>query len=131
MPRKKSSQLTEAELRLMEVLWAKGPSTVSEVQEGIGGDAALAYSSVITTLRILETKGFVQHQKDGRAFTYEPLVLRSDARRSAVSQLLRRFFEGSPELLMTSLFEDRHIGAKELRRLQKLVEEAGRKERKS
>jgi predicted transcriptional regulator len=115
----------------MEVLWEKGPCTVSEVQQGVGGESALAYSSVITTLRILETKGFVQHQKDGRAFTYEPLVGRGDARRSAVSQLLGRFFEGSPELLMTSLFEDQKIGAKELRRLQKLVDEAGGRKRQS
>jgi predicted transcriptional regulator len=114
----------------MEVLWDKGPSTVSEVQEGIGGEPALAYSSVITTLRILETKGYLRHQKDGRAFTYEPLVGRGEARKNAVTQLLRRFFEGSPELLMASLFEDQKVGAKELRRLQKLVEEAGRKERK-
>ena len=130
MPRKKSPQLTDAELRLMEVLWAKGPATVSTVQEGVAGESPLAYSSVITTLRILETKGYVRHKKDGRAFTYEPLVGRGEARRSALSQVLRRFFEGSPELLMASLFEDQKMGAKELRRLQKLVENAGREERK-
>lgn len=128
MARKKSPQLTDAELRLMEVLWKKGPSTVAEVQEGVAGEPALAYSSVITTLRILETKGYVRHSKDGRAFTYEPLVGRGEARQNAVTQLVRRFFEGSPELLMASLLEDRKTDARELRRLKKLVEDAGGKE---
>ena len=127
MPRTKSPSLTDAELRLMQVLWDKGPSTVAEVQEGIAGEPALAYSSVITTLRILETKGYARHSKDGRAFTYEALVGRGQAQQSAVAQLVKRFFQGSPELLMASLLEDGNVDSKELRRLQKMVEDAGRK----
>ena len=127
MARKKSAHLTEAELRLMEVLWTRGCATVSEVLEGLPAKPALAYSTVITTLRILEDKGYVRHKKDGRAFQYEPLVDRRDARRSALKQLLQRFFEGSPELLMASLFESGEVDAKELQRLRRLVEDAGRK----
>jgi predicted transcriptional regulator len=124
MPRKKTPHLTEAELRLMQVLWTRGASTVAEVLEGLPPKPALAYSSVITTLRILETKGYVRHTKDGRAFQYEPVVQRQDARRSALHQLLHRLFEGSPELLMASLFETGEVDRAEFRRLRKLIEQA-------
>jgi predicted transcriptional regulator len=125
--RKKSSNLTDAELRLMDVLWTKGCATVSEVLGDLPAKPALHYSTVITTLRILETKGYVRHKKDGRAFQYEPLVGRQDARRSALKNVLQRFFEGSPELLMASLFESGEVDAAEFRRLRALIEGAGRK----
>ncbi len=127
MARTKSPQLTEAELRLMQVLWARGPATVTEVLEALPAKPALAYSTVITTLRILETKGYVRHTKDGRAFHYEPVVGRQDARRSALQQLLQRFFDGSPEQLMASLFESGEVDRAEFRRLRKLIDQAERK----
>jgi predicted transcriptional regulator len=123
MARKKSPHFTDAELRLMEVLWNKGSATVSDVLEGLKTKPALAYSTVITTLRILETKGYVNHTKEGRAFTYQPLIGRDEARQSAITHLLQRLFEGSPELLVTSLFEDRKISAAEMKRLRALIEE--------
>jgi predicted transcriptional regulator len=123
LARKKSSSLTDAELRLMEVLWKKGPSTVSDVLACLPAEPPLAYSTVITTLRILETKGWVRHKKDGRAFTFEPLIGRHEARRSALTHLLQRFYEGSPERLMASLFEDRKMDAREFERLRKLIGE--------
>ena len=110
MARKKSPHLTDAELRLMDVLWDKGESTVSDVADALPQNPALAYSTVLTTLRILENKGFVRHTKDGRAFVYHPLVGREQARESAVTHLVRRFFEDSPELLMLNLVEGRKIG---------------------
>jgi predicted transcriptional regulator len=106
----------------MEVLWEKGPATVSDVVEGLPGNVPLAYSTVITTLRILETKGYLKHVKDGRAFVYQPIVGRHQARQSAVTHLVRRFFEGSPERLMLSLLADKKIDRKELSRLRKLIE---------
>jgi predicted transcriptional regulator len=106
----------------MEVLWRKGATTVSDVVDSLPGDVTLAYSTVITTLRILETKGYVRHTKDGRAFLYEPVVGRDQASESAVGHLLRRFFEGSPERLVLSLFKGKKFDAKELRRLRKLIE---------
>jgi predicted transcriptional regulator len=123
MPRQKSTHLTDAELRLMDVLWEKGPSTVSAVLESLPAKPVLAYSTVITTLRILETKGYVRHRKEGRAFLYEPLIERAEARRGAVASLVRRFFDGSPDLLMAHLFEGRKISARELERLRKLIGE--------
>jgi predicted transcriptional regulator len=123
MARRKSENLTDAELRLMDVLWSKGPSTVAAVIESLPARPALAYSTVITTLRILESKGYVRHKKEGRAFLYEPLVERAEARRGAVASLVQRFFEGSPDLLMAHLFEGRKISARELERLRKLIAE--------
>jgi BlaI family transcriptional regulator, penicillinase repressor len=121
--RRTTPQLTDAELRLMEVLWQKGSATVSEVVENLSGAPPLAYSSVITTLRILEKKGHVRHTKDGRAFVYEPAMGRQEAREGAIGHLVRRFFGGSPERLMLSLLENQKIDDKELRRLRRKIAE--------
>ncbi len=123
MARKKSPGLTDAELRLMEVLWEKGAATVSEVVEGLPKKIPLAYSTVLTTLRILEKKGHVRHTKEGRAFVYRPVIGREQARESAVEHLLRRFFGGSPELLVVNLIKERNIDPAELARLRKRIEE--------
>ena len=123
MARKKSSGLTDAELRVMDALWSKGKATVSDVLASLPRDVALAYSTVLTTLRILERKGYLKHHKEGRAFVYRPLVAREQESDQAVTHLLRRFFEGSPELLMLRLVERRKITPEELRRLRKRIAE--------
>ena len=101
----------------MDVLWSKGSATVSEVVEAVSGGAPLHYSTVLTTLRILEKKGYLRHKKEGRAFLYRPVIARDQEREKAVAHLLRRFFDGSAELLMLNLVERRKIGAGELQRL--------------
>jgi len=123
LARKKSQGLTEAELRLMEVLWEKGPATVSAVVEAIPKHAPLAYSSVLTTLRILENKGYLKHRKEGRAFIYSAMVDREEEREKAVTRLLHRFFGGSPEQLMLSLVERRKVDRESLSRLRKRIAE--------
>jgi predicted transcriptional regulator len=123
MARRKSTGLTDAELRLMEVLWRTGPATVNDVAEALPKDPGLAYSTVLTTLRILETKGYLKHSKDGRAFLYEAVVAREQACENAVTHLLRRFFENSPERLVLNLIDAKKISAKELKRLRKRIEE--------
>ncbi len=123
MARTKSSNLTDAELRLMEVVWEKGEATVAEVVAGLPKGAPLAYSTVLTTLRILENKGYLQHAKDGRSFVYRAIVNREHARENALTHLLRRFFEDSPELLMLNLMKGGKIDARELARLRKRIEE--------
>jgi predicted transcriptional regulator len=121
--RKKSPNLTDAELRLMEVLWDKGTATVSGVVESLPTTPAPAYSTVLTTLRILESKGYVRHTKEGRAFVYQPVIGRDQACQSAVAHLLRRFFENSPELLVLNLIGAKKIGAREIARLRKRIDE--------
>lgn len=123
MPPKRSATLTEAELRLMEVLWRRGPSTVQQVLDALPGERLLAYNSVLTTIRILEKKGYVAHAKDGRAYVYAPLVERSDATRSEVRHLVQRLFRDSHELLVLNILEDSGLNADELQRLKQYLKD--------
>ena len=125
MARKKSPNLTEAELRLMDVLWQKGSATVAEVAEELPKQLKLAYNTVLTTMRILEDKGFVRHSKpsEGRAFVYRPVVSREQASRSAVRHLLGRFFGNSAEALVLNLLEDEDLSESERKRIESLLKE--------
>lgn len=123
MARKKSVVLTDAELRLMEVLWKEGSGSVSDILARLPRSLHLAYSTVLTTLRILESKGYVEHKKEGRAFVYRPLIDREQEREKALTHLVRRFFEGSTERLMLNLVDRHKISPEELRRLKKRIEE--------
>lgn len=123
MARMKSSHLTDAELRLMEIVWARGSVTVADVVEAVNAETPLAYSTVLTTLRILENKGYLRHTKDGRAFVYRPVVRRNKAQESAIKHLLKRFFQNSPELLVLNLLERRKISPEQLNRLRKRIGE--------
>jgi predicted transcriptional regulator len=124
MPRQTSPTLTEAELRLMDVLWRRGPSTVGEVVETLPDEPA--YSTVLTTLRILEDKGYLEHTKEGRAFVYRAVVDRQQVRRHALHYVLSRFFGNRREELVLSILNDEEISGAELRRLRKLLEEGDR-----
>jgi len=123
MARKRSAALTDGEVRLMRVLWEKGQATVGEVVGGLKGPRKPAYNTVLTMLRILEHKGYVTHEKEGRAFVYVPLVDRSQARRSALTYLLNRFFDDSPELLVLNLLQHDDLDQDELRRVRELIEQ--------
>lgn len=122
MARRKSPTLTEVELELMDVLWDKGQATVSEIVEALP-EARLAYSSVLTMMRILEQKGYVAHEKEGRAFIYKPLVDRQQAQKTVIGYLLKRFFNNSPELLVVNLLDHEDVGPKEVKRLKQMIEE--------
>ena len=123
MARKKSPTITEAELKLMEVLWSRGESTVGEVVAAFPPKRRPAYSTVLTILRILEQKQYINHHKEGRAFVYAAKVGRKEVRRSALTFLMSRFFDNSPELLMLNILERQKIDPQELQRLKKLIEE--------
>jgi predicted transcriptional regulator len=123
LARRKSETLTAGELPLMQVLWQQGSATVGELAESLAKDKAVAYNTVLTLMRILERKGYVRHTKDGRAFVYHPVVDSGEASRTAVRQLLSRFFNGSPELLVLNLLRDEALDGSELDRLRRLIEE--------
>jgi len=123
MPPRTSPTLTEAELRIMNVLWQKGSASVQQILDGLPKKPVLAYNSVLTTVRILEKKGYVKHVKDGRAFIYLPLVGRKEATRFEIRHLVNRFFENSHELLVMNILEDRSIDDEELQRLRKMLNE--------
>lgn len=120
MPPRQSATLTEAELRIMDVLWRKGSGTVQQVLDWL--PSVLAYNSVLTTIRILEKKGYVEHTKDGRAFIYKPVIGRDEATRSEIRHLLGRFFRNSHEALVLNILQDKAIDTEELKRLREMLE---------
>jgi predicted transcriptional regulator len=114
--------LTEAELRLMKILWRRGESAVTDLVSAMPDGEPLAYNSVLTTIRILEQKGYVEHRQAGRAFVYRPCVAEEEASRSEVKHLMSRFFGNSRERLLLTLLGDDEISAEELRRLREAIE---------
>jgi BlaI family transcriptional regulator, penicillinase repressor len=122
VPRKTSETLTEAELRIMQVLWQRESGSVQQILDGLPAQPALAYNTVLTTIRILERKGYVGHDKDGRAHIYRPTVRRDEASRSEIRHLVGRFFRNSHEDLVLNILEDRGIAPAELERLRKMLE---------
>jgi len=123
MARRPSPTLTEAEYRLMDILWNRESATVAEVTESLG-DPPLAYNTVLTTMRILEQKGYVRHKAAGRAFIYRAVVARDEAQRSVVQHVLSRFFDGSPRELVLNLLESEAVDDSELARLRELLDRA-------
>lgn len=124
MARKRSPTLTDAESRVMSVLWQRETATVGDVVAVLAQDRVVTYSTVQTILRILETKGYVTHEKVARAFVYRPAVDERQARQRALKHLVARLFNGSPSLLVLNVLEDEAIDRTELRRLKKLIRDA-------
>ncbi|HEX3942178.1 MAG TPA: BlaI/MecI/CopY family transcriptional regulator [Acidobacteriaceae bacterium] len=124
MPPKKSPTLTEAELRLMRILWERGESTVGELVAALPQKLDLAYNSVLTTIRILEQKGYVRHRKEGRAFSYVAFIQQEQAGASEVKHLLERFFGNSREKLMLALLGGGEVTPEELARLKEAIDQA-------
>ena len=124
MPPKRSATLTEAELRIMNVLWQKGTATVQQVLDALRKKPPLAYNSVLTTIRVLEAKGYLKHVKDGRAHVFLPLVGRREVTRFEIRHLVSRFFQNSHEELVLNILEDDSIDSDELRHLRELLKES-------
>ena len=122
MARKASAALTDGEARVMAVLWGLNSATVAQVVTQLQAQYQLTYSTVQTTLRILEQKGYVAHEKVARAFVFRPLVDERQARRRALRHLIGRLFNGSPSLLVSNVLDDDDIDPAELARLKKLIE---------
>src|SRR5947208_326224 len=119
---------TDRELDVMAVLWRNGSGTVTEVRDAL--DDSFAYTTVLTVLRTLEEKGFVTHTTEGKAHRYAPTVSQDAAGQSALSRVLDKIFDGSPELLLMQLVSDRNLDAAELRRLRKLLDDRLSKRKK-
>ena len=108
----------------MKALWLRGESSVADLVTATSGESPLAYTSVLTTIRILEKKGYVSHRQDGRAFLYTAAVAEHEASRSEVRHVLQRFFGNSRERLLLSLLGDDELSPEELRRLKEAVSRA-------
>jgi len=111
----------------MNVLWLKGAGTVQAILESLSERPTLAYNSVLTTIRVLERKGYVKHSKDGRAHVYSALVGRKEASRSEIRHLVGRFFKDSHEQLVLNVLEDQGIESEELDRLRQMLERSAAK----
>jgi len=123
MPRKKTSMLTNAEHRIMEVIWARGSATVAEVVDALHGKDA--YTTILTLIRILKAKGYLSSRKEGRAFVFTPTVDRDTVARKAAHQLLTKFFAGSPRELVLSFLRDEELTPEELDEIKETIQEEG------
>ena len=111
--------LTDREANVMEILWEHGPSVVSEVRNHLVDK--LAYTTVLTILRTLETKGYVAHEEEGRVHRYYANVQEQAARKSALSHLKSKLFKGSTELLFTHLVSDQKLTREQITRMRKML----------
>ena len=122
-----STPFTERELDIMSVLWGAGSGTVAEVRDGLSDD--LGYTSVLKMLQILEEKGMVRHEQEGRAYRYYPVVAQAEAGGQALGRIVDKIFQGSAEMALARLVSDRRLSAHEIERLKALLDEAGEGER--
>lgn len=105
----------------MSILWRNGSGTVSEVREALDED--LAYTSVLSALQILEEKGHVRHEPEGRAYRYHPTVAPEEAGDSALSRIREAIYQGSAEWMFAQLVSDRGLDRSELERMRRVLEE--------
>lgn len=124
MARKPSSLLTDAELRIMRVLWDRGASTTMDVVEAIASPP-LARNTVMTVLGVLERKGYVKHRTEGRTYVYRAVVPEDDVRGKAIENVVKRFFNGSAKELVVKLLDERGLSSSERKRIQELFEKGG------
>lgn len=124
MARTRSPALTDAEARVMTVLWRMKTAAVADVVAALTRKRAVSYSTIQTILRILETKGYVTHDKVARAFIYRPVVDARQARRRALRHLVRRLFDNSPSLLVLNVLDDEDLDPEELKRLRESIDRA-------
>ena len=123
MPRKKNLTLTNAEHRIMEVIWARGSATVADVVDALKGEDA--YTTILTLMRILKDKGYLSSRKEGRAFVFVPKVDRDTVAKKAVNQLLSKFFAGSPGELVLSFLREEELTPKELDEIKRKIMDSG------
>jgi BlaI family penicillinase repressor len=129
MSGKKRLILTKLELLLMKIIWEKGRATVHEVQQSLPPENPLAYTTILTMLRILENKGFLKHDVQGRTYVYRPLAKQDEVSQGMLKDLLDRLFDGSKVALLNTLLEAERIPQEELQELRRLIDEKERVER--
>jgi len=123
-PMDQDVQFTDRELDLMSVLWMLGSGTVNEVREHLADEPG--YTSVLKILQVLEEKGHVRHEQEGRAYRYFPTVAPEAAGRTALGRIVDKIFHGSAEMTLARLVEERPISKPELDRMRKILDELAR-----
>jgi len=122
MARKKSITLTDSEMRLMRIIWEAEPCTVNDVVDKLPDSEPLAYSTVLTTMRILEEKGYIDHTKKGRAFVYHSLADPTEVRQSALEHVMNKFFDNSRELLLANVLNKGTMTPRELKAIRSMLD---------
>jgi predicted transcriptional regulator len=122
MARKKSTTLTDSEMRLMRIVWKIEPCTVGDVVDQLPEGEELAYSTVLTTMRILEEKGYLGHVKDGRAYVYNAIVPEGQVRKHALKHVMNKYFNDSPELLLANIFGRDDVSGDDLEAIRNLLD---------
>lgn len=130
MAKKQTSEirLGRLELQIMNVVWEKGTATVHDVKDALGQGRKPAYSTILTMMRKLEAKGYLEHEVDDRTYIYRPTISQKTVRHGVLGDIIDRLFKGSPSLLLNSLVEQKHISERELREIQKLIQERTKNE---
>ena len=123
MPKKKHSEirLGRLETQIMNVVWDKGSATVHEVKDTLGRGKKPAYSTVLTMMRKLEGKGYLEHGVRARKYVYRATIDQHDVRRNVLGHLVQRLFDGSPSLLVNSLLEQDNVSDVEISDIKKLI----------
>ena len=124
MARPVSPTLTDSERAILEVLWKKKEASVREVADELSKKKPVAYTTVLTMFKILDRKGLVSHRTEGRAFIYSPAISRSEARKHALENLLKQFFNGSPNVLAQHLLSEHDMDLAQIKALQEKVDAA-------
>jgi BlaI family penicillinase repressor len=124
---KSEIRLGKLELQIMNVVWDRGKATVHDVKNALSRRKP-AYSTILTMMRKLEAKGYLEHEVDGRTYVYRPLISQQAVRQGVLGDVVERLFEGSTSLLLTSLVEQNRISKNELSQIRKLIEERGKNE---
>ena len=114
------TRLTDREMDAMSVLWREGSGTVAEVRESFTDE--VAYTTVLWLMQTLEQKGFVRHEKEGRAYRYFPMIGQEAAGGSALSRIVDKVFHGSAAMLLAQLVSERKVPAEELARMRDLLD---------
>jgi predicted transcriptional regulator len=121
--RTKHPTLTAQELAIMKVVWRRESATVRDVYEALRNTRHIAYTTVMTMMNILETKGYLRKEKIDRAFLYRPARAEGTVIASMVREFVNRVFDGAPSPLLMHLVKDAPLDEKERQELLKMIEE--------
>jgi predicted transcriptional regulator len=126
----KAKTLTEQELEIMKVVWDRGASTVRDVYEDLRERKTVAYTTVMTMMNILESKGHLVKRADGRAYVYEPVLAKTQVISTMVQEFLDRVFNGAAQPLLLNLVQDHKVSREDLDEISRLIEETPEEEKK-
>lgn len=113
--------LTEVELQLMNVIWTLKECTVKEVQTEISKERELAYTSVATMMKILESKGILKSAKSDKAHVYTSLILKENYEKQSLEHLADNLFQGDSSMMVMRLLDNSNLTQKDLQAIKEVL----------